>query len=295
MSEVSQIERECLGPWAEDARVFRAIVVVNERAGSVTRNSADLLVARLRELGGEIAGVFFSLDDVEAAAAPQADVVVVLGGDGTARAAAEIFGTGPALILLPGGTLNVLPQALYGPRSWPDALDAAIRHGRIVRLVAGDANGRRFFVAAFFGAPTLLARVREAVREGRLRAAWLRLQNASRRAFSRRLAVRVANGSAARAEAVGVLCPPYSGTIDGPSLEWVRLNWSGVTDMIRVGLRSVVGVWRDDPTVDFTREVHGEVRSPGFIPAILDGEPTMFFSRVRVTMRRDGPRVIAVD
>lgn len=284
-----------LGPWAQGAHGFRAIVVVNERAGSVARDSADQLVAQLRDLGGDVAGVFRSPEEIEPAAAKGADLVVVLGGDGTARAAAEMFGAGPALVLLPGGTMNVLPQALYGSRSWPEALAAAIGHGRIARLVAGDANGKRFFIAAFFGAPTLLARVREAVRDGHLRVAWRRLQNAFQRAFARRLAVRVANGSAARAEAFGVLCPPYNGAIEGQALEWVRLNWFGVSDMVRVGLRSVIGAWRDDPSVDFTRNVRGEVRSPGFIPAILDGEPVMFFSRVDVSMRRDGPRVIVVD
>jgi diacylglycerol kinase family enzyme len=42
-------------------------------------------------------------------------MLVVLGGDGTIRTAAEACaGTDSYLLPLPGGTLNMLPRALYG-------------------------------------------------------------------------------------------------------------------------------------------------------------------------------------
>ena len=50
-------------------------------------------------------------------------MLVVLGGDGTIRTAAEACtGTDTYLLPLPGGTLNMLPRALYGDVSWHDAL-----------------------------------------------------------------------------------------------------------------------------------------------------------------------------
>jgi diacylglycerol kinase family enzyme len=56
-------------------------------------------------------------------AAHKTEVLVVLGGDGTIRTAAEACtGTDIYLLPLPGGTLNVLPRALYGDSSWQQAL-----------------------------------------------------------------------------------------------------------------------------------------------------------------------------
>ncbi len=49
------------------------------------------------------------------AATQELKILIVLGGDGTIRTAAEACtGTGTYLLPLPGGTLNMLPRALYG-------------------------------------------------------------------------------------------------------------------------------------------------------------------------------------
>ena len=57
------------------------------------------------------------------AATHKLEVLVVLGGDGTIRTAAEACtGTDTYLLPLPGGTLNMLPRALYGHASWQNAL-----------------------------------------------------------------------------------------------------------------------------------------------------------------------------
>jgi diacylglycerol kinase family enzyme len=61
------------------------------------------------------------------AAMQKPEVLVVLGGDGTIRTAAEACtGTDGYLLPLPGGTLNVLPRALYGDSSWQDALNETL-------------------------------------------------------------------------------------------------------------------------------------------------------------------------
>src|SRR5882724_11522090 len=57
------------------------------------------------------------------AATHKPNMLVVLGGDGTIRTAAEACtGTGTYLLPLPGGTLNMLPRALYGDAQWQNAL-----------------------------------------------------------------------------------------------------------------------------------------------------------------------------
>lgn len=283
--------------WPPAATSLRAFVVVNERAGGVGKGARDALTAILTEAGVEAIDMREDVSDLASCRrqAFKADVIIVLGGDGTARAAADAFSSGPPLILLPGGTLNVLPHALYGDRNWQDALRAALTGGRVVRLVGGKANGRKFFVAALFGPPTLLARAREAVRQGRIIEAFRRLQHALRRMCSRSLAVHAEGSAAARVEGLGVLCPAYIGEIEDSALEWVQLDVSRITEFIRVGLRSVIGGWRDDDSIELSRARKGEIRSRGVIPAVLDGEPTTFLSRVKIEILRHGPRVIALD
>jgi diacylglycerol kinase family enzyme len=57
------------------------------------------------------------------AAEQKLEVLIVLGGDGTIRTGAEACAErGSFLIPLRGGTMNMLPRALYGDMSWEDAL-----------------------------------------------------------------------------------------------------------------------------------------------------------------------------
>lgn len=284
-------------PWPPSAAAIRAFVLVNESAGSVGKGARDALLSILAESGAEAIAVREDVSDLPACRreAFKADVIVVLGGDGTARAAAEAFSAGPPLILLPGGTLNVLPHALYGERNWQDALREALKGGRVVRLVGGKANNKKFFVAGLFGAPTLLARARESVRKGHFLEAIRRFDHAFKRMFSRSMAVHAEGSATARVEGLGVLCPAYVGEIQDNTLEWVQLDVTRVSEFIRVGLRSVIGGWREDDTIELSRAQRGEIRSRGVIPAVLDGEPTTFMSRVKIEILRNGPRVVALD
>ena len=57
------------------------------------------------------------------AAGQKLEVLIVLGGDGTIRTAAEVCAEkGPYLIPLPGGTMNMLSRALYGDVAWEESL-----------------------------------------------------------------------------------------------------------------------------------------------------------------------------
>ena len=211
-----------------------------------------MLLAEIEALGARTNKSVSDLDQLCEGDAADADLIIVLGGDGTASKAASMFSDGPPLVLLPGGTRNLLPHALYGALAWPEALRAALAHGRVVSLAGGEANGRKFFVAAMFGAPTLLARAREAARSGRLDLMMSRLKQVFTRIFARRIAVRPLGGVATRAEAAGVLCPAYRGEVEGQSLEWVRLNAAQIVDFVRVGVRSVLGGWREDPAIELS-------------------------------------------
>lgn len=281
----------------QDARFTSALVLLNPRAGSVGPEDGAKLVSVLQEHGvGR-----FAIVDVKRmsralfARAPDFDLVVVLGGDGTARAAASLAPRDcPPLVLLPGGTLNILPKVLYGELDWSAALKAALERGVVKRLPAGKANGEHFFVAAMFGAPTVLARVREAAREGKFLKAIGRLRHFFRRAFTRSLRARYNQERMRKAEAIGALCPSFSGNLEGEGLEWVRLTAKHFVDLARVSVRALGPGWRNDPVVEISTCNTGDIASNGIIPATLDGEPRTFFSRVRVTYDPRGVKVLAL-
>lgn len=287
----------------QSARAIRpgasALVFFNEKAGSVSPGDREKLVEALA--AAEIGQV--ALIDAEKisrrlfARAKDFDVIIVLGGDGTARAAAELAPRdGPPLILLPGGTLNILPRALYGERAWPEALAAALERGVIKKLPVGRANNEPFYVAALFGGTTQLVHVREAVREGKPLTAWRRLRIAWKRSFTRSLRARVGRGQMSDIEAIGVLLPSFSGGIEADDLEWVRLDANNVLDLARVSIRALTAGWRNDPAIEIARTKSGDVdASLGYVHATLDGEPRRFYSRVHIKYDPRGPRVLALE
>lgn len=277
----------------------KAMVLFNEKAGSVNAGDRDKLIEALGTAGIEqyalIGPEKISRELLDRAR--DFDVVIVLGGDGTARAVAEMAPrNGPPLVLLPGGTLNILPRALYGELAWPEALSAALERGVVKRLPAGRANGQVFYVAALFGGTTMLVHAREAVREGKPITAWKRFRVALRRSFNRTLRARTGKGRMQKIEAIGVLLPSFSGGLEADDLEWVRLDARGVFDLARVSIRALTDGWRKDPVIEIGRALTGDVdASLGYIHATLDGEPRRFYSRVHVKYDARGPRVLALE
>ena len=106
---------------------------------------------------------------LEKVVAGKPDVLILLAGDGTARLAAELCGPkGPLLAPLPGGTMNMLPKALYGEADWRHALQAILADG-VERAVGGGViGGHTFYCAAMIGASARFAPAREAMRGHKL-------------------------------------------------------------------------------------------------------------------------------
>ena len=93
------------------------------------------------------------------AAGQKLEVLIVLGGDGTIRTAAEVCAEkGSYLIPLPGGTMNMLPRALYGDVAWEESLKNTLAAPSLKVLSGGRIAGKQFLIAAIVGAPALLDR-----------------------------------------------------------------------------------------------------------------------------------------
>ena len=179
--------------------VRRVEAVVNAASGSTGPDAAAALEAILeaRALDHHVVNAQPReiADALRAAVAARPDLLIVLAGDGTARLACELAGPdGPMVAALPGGTMNMLPHALYGRLGWREAIVEALDRGSERVISGGEVAGSSFYVAAILGAPALWAPAREAVRKGRWRRALRRARLALARAFSGRLRYRVDGG-----------------------------------------------------------------------------------------------------
>jgi len=259
-------------------RLPRIAAVVNAAAGGVGPGAATALAALVAEHGFSLSLAEPSPNEIETAvraavdAAP--DLVIILAGDGTARLAAELSGpTGPLIAPLAGGTLNMLPHALYGARPWPAALAAALESGVERMVCGGRVDDRSFYVAAILGAPALWGAAREAIRAGRFRKAGRRIRYALARAFTGGLHYELDGGAARSTEALVLITPTVSTAphIEA-ALEAVSLDVHSADQVFRLAFAGLAGDWRRDPRVTVDACNRGQARARRHIPCILDGE-----------------------
>jgi diacylglycerol kinase family enzyme len=285
-------------PSLPPAGFGKVAAVLNTASGSVDANAAARMKAIAAEHGVEVEPRAVLPHDIEdalkAAVAEKPDLLIILAGDGTLALGAQLCGPdGPILAALPGGTMNMLPHALNGRRSWPDALKAILSRGEVLDVSGGSVGERHFYVAAILGAPALWADAREAVRKGKLRLALLRARRAFFRAFKGRLRFRLDAGARTKAEALTLLCPLVSRALhEDVGLEAATLDPRGALDGFRLGLSTLLGRWRQDPAVRVSICQEGEAWANGRIPAILDGEPHRFTSPVHVSFQRRAFRAL---
>ena len=145
----------------------RVAAVLNTSSGGCDETSAARMRAVLDQAGLAQATVrAVAAPEIDAAldaAIAAADVLIVLGGDGTIRTAAQKCGArGVVLAPLPGGTMNMLPRALYGDRGWEQALSDSLADPETRTVSGGSAGEGRFYCVAMLGTPTLWASVRDA-------------------------------------------------------------------------------------------------------------------------------------
>lgn len=294
---------ESARPSAATVRLERVEAVVNIAAGSVGRGAGDALREIMHSFGLNPEVTEARPTEIETALAraraANPDLLVVLAGDGTARLAAELCGPdGPLLAPLPGGTMNMLPKALYGSHNWRDALALALERGEERMISGGEVDGRSFYVAAILGAPALWADAREAVRAMKLWRAILRARRACERAFTGELQFALDDAEPRRAEALTLMCPLVSRAGSRQqALEADALDPHGVAEAFRLGLRAAfggfLGDWRADPSVTLSRTLAGRAWAGGRIPAILDGEPHRFPRQVSFSFKPAAFRALA--
>lgn len=305
-SRVVSHERVVKQPMVPQHVEFKSLklgVLLNHSSGSCDATAEAVVIAILAEAGLEAVAVEnVSGGDVDDALGRLSKLrlgaLIVLGGDGTIRSAAEVCSkTDIPLIALPGGTMNMLPKALYGARSWQDALRDTLAAPRLTAIGAGEAGGHRFFCAGIFGTPAHWAEAREALRKSHIREALQRAYDAYRRSFSMRLTYRIGAAEPGRATAVAVICPLISKVMasDAPALEMAALNTRDLGEAFALALTGMFADWRAAAQVTTIATRGFTISAKRSIPAILDGERVSLKRSVEIRFVPDAFQVLVPE
>ncbi len=183
----------------EPGRQRHFAIVLNARSGALF--GADGAAERIRQCF-VAEGAAVQMVAPEAGTLPEridqaratGDELVIAGGDGTIACAAQMLAgsSGPALGILPSGTMNLLARDLRMPVGDPQAAVRALIHGKVRAIDVGDVDGHVFTCASMLGTPVRLGRQREAGRRGGGGwRSWLNLARAGVRAWRRNRALRL--------------------------------------------------------------------------------------------------------
>lgn len=259
-------------------RFDKVEVIVNPQSGSVTETAPEDLRAALEAHGIDARLHVFdghNFDELlDAAFAAKPDLLIVLAGDGTVRAVAARAGPdGPLVAPLPGGTMNMLPKAVYGVTDWHQALALALDGGEVREIAGGVVDGEPFYCAAIMGPAALWAPAREALRELKIVRSLAKARWALRKAFTGKIRYRLDRGGLKRAEALVLISPLISSAMEkSDGLEAAVMTTSDAREAFRLAATAVFSNWRNDPSVEtqIVKRAHAWSRSR--IPALLDGE-----------------------
>ncbi len=254
--------------------------IINTTSGGTNDATKDKLEAIISEAGVVGAQIWsVEAEKLEGAFAQalshDLDVLIVFGGDGTIRTAAQgATMEGPVLLPLPGGTMNLLPKALYGDMGWEEIVRTTFERPSVRTISGGKVGKERFFIAAIFGAPALWTKAREALREGELATALEEGKQALENLFASKVNYSFNELHEGSAEAVSVICPLISNTLadDRQVLEAAVIDAPGAGELLQLASAAAFGEWRDAQNVAVVTTKHVRISSETQIPVIVDGE-----------------------
>lgn len=281
------------------ATLRRVVLLLNPLSGSVGPHAGTEACAIFADyaIEADVHPLDGDFDDAVAAAfACRPDAIFVLAGDGTARAVAAAAGPdGPLIAPLPGGTMNMLPKALYGTTDWKIALRQALEAGEPQVVAGGRINSDEpFFCAAILGSPALWAPAREALRAGQWKLAWSHAQQAVKRAFSGRLRYSLDGARGRRTGALVLISPMISKAMEEPvGLEAAAMDPADAAETLRMAAHALFDDWRRDPAVSTRPARRIAVGARSRIPAVIDGEPILLDREAVVTFLPRAFRALA--
>ncbi|MES2225524.1 MAG: diacylglycerol kinase family protein [Patescibacteria group bacterium] len=267
-------------PAAVDLRTRKIGAVLNTASGSCTNESVPEMEAIFQTYGLKPVRIWCGDSNELPAAFAEVekrdlDVLVVLGGDGTIRSAAELCtADGPLLIPLPGGTMNILPRALYGGGTWQEILGRVLANPVTKQVSGGEVAGHRFFISAICGAPALWADAREALRAGDIKGVVEYGKVAMSRMFAEKIHYRFNDATEGDVEALTVTCPLVSSGLadDREVFEAAVIDVNDAGEVFALATAAAFKGWREAKRVEVIRTKKVVVSSDRDVPIILDGE-----------------------
>ena len=259
----------------------RGARLIGRAAEAVRRTGASCEVAHT-ERSGHAA-------EIAAARGAQFDLVLTLGGDGTAmEAAGALAWSDTPLGVLPGGTGNLLARALGVPMSVEKAVPALLA-GTRKRIDLGVIKGHRFAVAAGVGidaamveeTPTWLKR-RLGVLAYTLMATRAALRAVLRRQFF--LARIEIDGEIIERRAAAVLFANFGAILEdriafGPEIEiddgvldCCIFSPTNLRDAVRIMWRVTRRDFRPDPSILYRKGTRFRIETDPILPLQADGE-----------------------
>lgn len=274
----------------------RAWIITNPASGSTSPVRCAAIEQALTDAGVAIAGrTDFPADPLPDAAtldAAEVDTIVLFAGDGTINAALCALALWPGdVLILPGGTMNLLARALHGA-STAEAIVATIAarapSGEAARRTAlphVEAGPHRAFVGLILGPAAHWVRAREAVRGGR----WRRLAAAARgawqRTFGRGILLLGAPGLAGRYQAVMVRG-------EGGTLHLAAIDAQDWASIAALGWEWLTGDWMAARAVTTTQAERVAVAGRRAVLALFDGEPVLLDAGTPITTGTTPPRFL---
>ena len=272
---------------------MKTFALINPAAGGVTVDG-EMRLRHALDAAGLGTAAIETLDRTNSAAqmieiaemAP--DLFIVWGGDGTLRSALALIGQKiPNLLLLPGGTMNLLTKSIHGDHPWAQILASTIKSPRHKMIPAGDLNGERFYCAMLAGAPARFAEARESLRRGEIANVVTGARVALEALQTIHLRARVGEGYQCEDDRLPVTS--FIGAMVGPLVKNGRMEIAALTDTTTTGALNVMWTsflsdWRSAPGVKVIASDKLVIDSEenDAIPVILDGETIEAGSRIEV-------------
>ncbi|WP_034158047.1 diacylglycerol/lipid kinase family protein [Sphingomonas sp. ERG5] len=255
--------------------------ITNPSSGSATPEKCTAIEAVFAECGLSLVGRTgfpdAALPTPQSLDAAKVDTVVLFAGDGTINAAVcALADWDGAILLLPGGTMNLLAKALHGNADPAAIIHAAHEGGEKIALPFVEAGTRRALVGLILGPAASWVRAREMVRAGKMRGLGRAMLMAWRRTFSHGIKLEGVRGLRERAQAVFV-------RPEADHLDVAAVDARDFSSIAALGWEWLTGDWVAAAAVTQVRAT--VIRVAGRKPALalFDGEPVMLEPGIPIT------------
>jgi len=196
-----------------------------------------------------------------------ADTVVLFAGDGTINAAVrQLEGWDGDVLILPGGTMNMLAKRLHASMDPHEIIHAAHQERGTTRLPYVEAGEARAFVGMIAGPVTAWAEARETVREAHLGELPVKAAEAWTASWEGEVVLH--DGKRLLGRYRSVFAEPREGGLAVTGIAAER-----IADLARLGWAWATGDWRQAGNVDETLTGAALLSSEGGVQALFDGEP----------------------